>query len=107
MTVRHELGKRRVSARLGRAGVNGEHPVSCERAVFLRVEARGAEAYLKQYVEEPSGEPARHTKLRLSRRVRSHRGGESFCHRLCVQARRCRACEVERHLVDLARELRP
>ena len=35
------------------------------------METRAPEAYLKQYVEGSSGEPARHTKLRLTRRVQS------------------------------------
>ena len=50
-------------------------------------------------LELPSGEPARHTKLRLTRRVRSPRGGEVLCHRLRVQT--CRSSEsaivVDRH----------
>jgi hypothetical protein len=49
-----------------------------------QAQPRGTEAYLKQYGEGLSGEHARHTKLRLTRRVRSPRGGEVFGHRLCV-----------------------
>jgi hypothetical protein len=50
---------------------------------------------------------AGHTKPRLSRRVRSIRGGEVLGHRLSIYARRHRACEVERHMFDLAREWAP
>jgi hypothetical protein len=49
----------------------------------------------------------RHTELRLSRRVRSTRGGEVLGQRLSTQARRPSACEVERYLIDLAREETP
>jgi hypothetical protein len=59
-----------------------------------RVEPQEAETYLKQYVETARGEPARHTKLRLSRRVRSNRGGEVFGHRLNGQACRSGVCAV-------------
>jgi hypothetical protein len=53
-------------------------------------ETLAAEACLKQDVEVVSGEPARHTKLRLNRRVRSDRGGEALCLRLRMLARtRC------------------
>ena len=45
-------------------------------------------AYVKQYVEGLSGEHARHTKLRLSRRIRSYRGGEVLCLRLLLSQRR-------------------
>jgi hypothetical protein len=34
---------------------------------YPHAEPRGAEAYLRQYVEAARGEPARHTKLRLNR----------------------------------------
>ncbi len=56
-----------------------------------RAEPRRREAYSLQYVDRLSGEPARHTKLRLNRRVRSDRGGEVFYHRLRMQA--CRSSE--------------
>ncbi len=49
---------------------------------------------LEQYVEGLSGEPARHTKLCLNRRVRSDRGGEVFCHRLRMQACRSRESAI-------------
>ena len=51
-----------------------------------RAEARETEAYLKQYVEVTRGEPAR-----LAAETSS-------------QVRRPRACEVERYLIDVARE---
>jgi hypothetical protein len=38
------------------------------------------------------GKPARHTKLRLNRRVRSPRGGEVFLHRL-PRGQACRSGE--------------
>ncbi|CAI4031297.1 hypothetical protein DNFV4_01722 [Nitrospira tepida] len=53
---------------------------------YPQAQPRGTKAYLKQYVEGLSGEHARHTKLRLSRRVRSHRGGEVRCLRLLILA---------------------
>ena len=62
---------------------------SRNRAIAKRdgqAQPQRSEAYLQQYVERLSGEHARHTKLRLSRRVRSHRGGEALCLRLLMLA---------------------
>ena len=42
---------------------------------WVREEPRRREAYSRQYVDRLSGEPARHTKLRLTRCVRSNRSG--------------------------------
>src|SRR3989338_1028544 len=41
--------------------------------------ARTTESVPKQDVDRPSGEPARHTKLRLSRSLQSNASGEVFC----------------------------
>ncbi len=77
-----------------RRGARGLAPPSAAVPVPVRTEggqAPGGKGPVpKQYAEGLSGEPARHTKLCLNRRVRSDRGGEVFCHRLRMQACRSR-----------------
>jgi hypothetical protein len=48
MTVRREIAESR-----------GVGPIAWRKATVPRVEPRGREAYLKQYVDRLSGEPAR------------------------------------------------
>lgn len=60
----------------------------------------------EHYVEVASGESAT-PRFRLSRRVRSTRGGEVFGLRLRMLARRPRACEIERHWIVLGTRVKP
>ena len=86
--VTRSTARRIMSATLVDAGE------SVSRPYLGRVEARGPEAYLKQYVEGPSDEPARHTKLRLSRRVRSIAAERSLATDFRVQVCRSRESTI-------------
>ena len=77
MTVRREIAQSRRVAPI--ATKRNGYPALRREEEAYRGPVALHHATGEEYVDRLSGEPARHTKLRLTRCVRSNRSGEFLC----------------------------